>query len=128
VVGVQVYQTFEDEYGPWELVQLIQGHAEVQEKVGGVGRSGSGQFGQLDTFPDLTALAEGNGGVHRLETRRDPTDRKCFARDLDYAIGPNGAELLSEAVVEDRTGGGRPRIRGSGGRRVASKALHGRRK
>jgi hypothetical protein len=80
VVGVQVHQVFEDQDGPGELAQLIQGDAEVQEQVGGVGRSDPGQFQQLDTLPDLTALAEGDGGIHRLETRRDPAGRNGLQR------------------------------------------------
>lgn len=94
VVGVQVHQVFEDQNCPWELAQPVQGDAEVQEQVGGVGCPGSDQFQHLDTFPDLTALAEGDGGVHRLETRRDPADRESLPRDLDYPVRPEGAELV----------------------------------
>jgi hypothetical protein len=82
---VQVHQVFEDQDGPGELAELVQGDAEVQEQVGGVGRSGPGQFQPLDTLPDLTALAEGDGGVHRLETRRDPADLKGLQRGAGTA-------------------------------------------
>ncbi len=78
----------------------------------GVGGSGPGGFESLEGFPDLTALAKGDGGVHRLKTRRDPADRKRLPRDLDHPVCTEGAELLTEAVVEDGTEGRRPRIPG----------------
>ena len=60
----------------------------------GVGGSGPGGFEQLEGFPDLTALAQGDGGVHRLESRRDPVDRKHFPGDLDQPVRPEDAEWM----------------------------------
>jgi len=111
VVGVQVHQVFEDMDSPGEVPQLVQDDAEVQEQVGGVGRSGSGQFQQLDTLPDLAALAEGYGGIHRLETRRDPADLKGLRRGAgtapEKAVGTTDEHGWGSGGVKPM-----PRIRG----------------
>jgi len=78
VVGVQVHQVIEDQDGPGEIAQLVQGDAEVQEQVGGVGCPGPCQFQQLDTLPDLTALAEGDGCVHPSDPFRSWGELPAF--------------------------------------------------
>jgi len=68
----------------------------------GVGGSGPAGFEQLEAFPDLTALAEGDGGVRRLETWRDPVGRQRFPRDLDHPVCAKDAGWMTTPPIHRR--------------------------
>jgi hypothetical protein len=112
VVGFQLQESFEDWDCPSVFGEFVEGDAEVEEQVRGVGSPVSSEFKELDAIPDLSPLAEGDGRRHRVEAGCHPADGEGVGCHLDHPVHAHVPELATEVVVHGVPKGGRGDVPG----------------